>query len=453
MAVIAAIATPQAAGGIGIVRISGEGAFAVADAVFRAGSGKKLCELPGYRAAFGGIVENGERVDEAVALVFRAPKSYTGEDVVELSCHGGLYVTQRVLRLVLAAGAAPAGPGEFTKRAFLNGKIDLAEAEAVMGIISAHGEQALSAARAAKEGALSRKIGEIASLLVARAAELAVWADYPDEDVPAVACGTLLVSLQQAENELQALLDAFDAGQAVTEGVDTVICGRPNVGKSTLMNLLTGRERSIVTAVAGTTRDIVEETVRLQNIVLRLADTAGLRQANDLVEQIGVARAKERMDNAALILAVFDSSSALDREDNELLTYCSGRRAVAVVNKIDLDAKLDLALVRRSIEHVVEISAVSGAGKESLEKTIAALLGTDKIDPSAAMLATERQRRCCEEALAGVREAVLALQGGMTLDAVNVSLDYAINHLLTLTGEKATEAVVNEVFSRFCVGK
>lgn len=453
MSVIAAIATPLATGGLGVVRMSGEGVFEVADKVFAAHSGKKLSEMQGYRAAYGNIIE-GERVlDEAVALVFRAPKSYTGEDVVEFSCHGGVYVVQRVLRLVLAAGARPAESGEFTRRAFLGGKIDLAQAEAVMGLISAHGEQALTAARTAKEGALSREIQLITEKLISHGAELAVWADYPDEDVPAVENEALLKSLKEAGEKMKKLLSSFDRGQALREGVDTVICGRPNVGKSTLMNLLTGDSRSIVTDIPGTTRDIVEETVRLDNIVLRLADTAGLRMTEDLVEQIGVNLARERMDRATLILAVFDSSSELNDEDRELLKYCSGRRSIAVVNKIDLEAKLNLNEVRGHMSAVVEISASSGEGREQLEKEISALLGTDSIDTTAPMLATERQFRCSSQALEGIEEAIFALESGITLDAVNVSLDYAIDSLLALTGEKATELVVNEVFSRFCVGK
>ena len=292
---VAAIATPNAAGGIGIVRISGGDALSVASKVFvpsksaltRLGgndSGRTLADVPGYTALFGTVVEaNGEAVDQAICLVFRAPASYTGEDVVELQCHGGMYLMQKVLRLVLAAGAEPAGPGEFTKRAFLNGKLDLSEAESVMNMISAHGEQAANAAYHALEGSLSREIRSVSDVFIAAAAHMAAWADYPDEIYEEeLDYDVLLGDFKAAYDKLDALTRKFDAGQAITEGVETAIVGRPNVGKSTLMNRLLQRERSIVTSIAGTTRDVVEETARIGNVVLRLADTAGLHESEDV---------------------------------------------------------------------------------------------------------------------------------------------------------------------------
>ena len=279
MSTVAAISTPPGAGGMSVIRISGEDAIGVADRVFRSVSGRKLASLRGYSALFGKVYDGDEALDEAVALVFRAPKSYTGEDVAELSCHGGVYAAQRVLRAVYAAGAEAAGPGEFTKRAFLNGKMDLAEAESVMNVISARGKEALSAAVHTLDGALSGKLGEIRAGLIRLSASLAVWTDYPEDDFFDVEASEIENTLNSAKNELSALLSRFDAGQAVAVGVDTVICGKPNVGKSAFMNLLVGREKSIVTAVAGTTRDIIEETVTFGNVLLRLSDTAGIHGA------------------------------------------------------------------------------------------------------------------------------------------------------------------------------
>ncbi len=337
MSAIAAISTPNASGGIGVIRISGDDAICVADKVFVSLSGKKLREHKGYTASYGHVYDGDDKIDECVALVFRAPKSYTGEDVVEISCHGGMYVTQLVLRTVLKNGAEPASPGEFTKRAFLNGKIDLAEAESVMNIISANGRQALDAAVNTLEGRLSEKIRSITAELTSVSAAIAVWTDSPDEDIPQAHEDNVRRSILLAQTSLQKLIDDFDNGQAITEGVKTVICGHPNVGKSTLMNLLSGREMSIVTPIAGTTRDIVEETIRLGNIVLRLADTAGIRESDDEVESIGISRAYDKLRHAQLVLAVFDGSEPLTDEDMKLLTECKDKLAIAVINKTDID--------------------------------------------------------------------------------------------------------------------
>jgi len=453
MSTIAAIATPNASGGIGVIRISGEDAIVVADKVFRAISEKKLCDIKGYTALFGHIYENESAIDECVALVFRAPKSYTGEDVVELSCHGGLYVTQKVLRTVFSAGAIPAEAGEFTKRAFLNGKIDLAQAESVMNIISAHGQQALNAAANTLDGKLSEKIAGIAASLTNVAAGIAVWTDDPDEDVPQAHEENVYEVVKNALNELYRLIINFDSGKAITQGVPTAICGHPNVGKSTLMNQLAGYDKSIVTDIAGTTRDVVEETVRLGDIVLHLADTAGIHESDDIVESIGIDRTMKKLDSASLVLAVFDSSQPLDNNDIELLTKCKGRKAVAIINKTDLGINTDIETIKEYIADTVFISAANGDGIEDLKAVIEKLLGTAEFDTSAGILANERQYACCTAAAESLREALTGLELGVTLDAVNVSIDYATEKLLELTGEKAREAVVNEVFSKFCVGK
>ncbi len=450
---IAAISTPQAAGGIGIVRLSGDDAITIADGLFRPTGPTRLRDLAGYRAAHGRVAFEGKDLDECVALVFRAPKSYTGENVVELSCHGGLYVLQQVLRAALASGAVPAGPGEFTKRAFLNGKLNLTEAEAVMGIIHAQGEQGARAALTALDGALSRKMQAFCASLLGLSAQLAAWVDYPDDEIEELENGEIAETLQNVADELTGLLRRFDAGSAITQGVQTAIIGKPNVGKSALMNLLSGFGRSIVTEIAGTTRDVVEQTVRLGNLVLHLADTAGIRQTDDVVEQIGVDRAKQAGDRAGLIFAVFDLSRPLDEADEAILRLCEGRRVVGVLNKSDLPQMADLALLQEKLPLCVKLCALSGDGLQSLEQAAEALLCTNELDPTAAMLTTERQKQDAERALAAVRQAQGDLESGMTLDAVNVAIDDAIDALLSLTGEKVSDAVVDEVFSRFCVGK
>lgn len=450
---IAAVATPQAAGGIGIVRISGGDAIAIAEKIFKPVRGVRLTASKGYRAYFGRAVDNSEELDEAVCLVFRAPHSYTGEDVAEISCHGGLFITRRVLQAALRAGARPAEAGEFTKRAFLNGKLDLSEAEAVMNMVSAQGEQAAKAALNALDGALSRKIHAVADDVIAAAAAIAAWVDYPDEDIEAVHTDNLRVTLSAARDALRELLSRFDMGQAVTEGVDTVIVGRPNVGKSTLMNLLSGTEKSIVTHIPGTTRDVVEQTVRLGDAVLHLSDTAGLHDAADPVEQIGVERARQKLERAVLILAVFDGSAPLTAEDYALLESCRGRLCVAVLNKADKGEAVSAEEIRQYVPAVVRVCAKDGNGADALENEVTKALGTDAFDPSAAMLANERQKDCCVRAADCLTQAIEALDTGLTLDAVGVCADGCIDALLELTGEKAADAVVREVFSRFCVGK
>ena len=450
---IAAISTPQNTGGIGIIRVSGDEAVEICSKVFAPTGKKQLTDLKGYTAAHGHIVYNGERVDECVALVFRAPKSYTGENVVEFSCHGGLFVLKKVLRAILEAGAKPAEAGEFTKRAFLNGKIDLTEAEAVMGIINAQGEEGAKVALSALDGALSNKIRELNSGLLSAAAHMSAWVDYPDEDIEDLDYGTLRESLTKVREELSHLLSGFDAGSAITKGVETAIVGKPNVGKSALMNLLSGFSRSIVTDIAGTTRDVVEQTVNLGSVLLHLADTAGIRETEDIVESIGVDRAKEKIERATLILAVFDKSKELTDADEEILSLCKNKRAIAVLNKSDLKLKADVSRIKDCIPHSVDLCALSGDGISELRKIAEELLCVNELGTSAAMLSTERQRKNTLEAVSAIDEAIDGIDMGVTMDAVNVCIDTAISALLEMTGEKANDAVVNEVFSQFCVGK
>ena len=450
---IAAIATPNAPGGIGTVRISGERAVEIAAKVFRPVSGKNLCDFKGYTAAFGGVYDNDEKIDEAVCLVFRAPRSYTGEDVCEISCHGGLYITKRTLRAVLDAGAEPAEAGEFTKRAFLNGKIDLAGSESVMALIGASGKQAASAALNTLDGTLSRKIRECADGIIGVCASLAAWVDYPDEDIEDISASQMLPVFEKTKAELENIVRRYDCGRAVTDGVDTVIVGKPNVGKSTLMNMLSGYERSIVTDIAGTTRDVVEERIMLGEIILRVADTAGIRETENVVENMGVSLAKRRLERAELVLAVFDTSVSLNADDLDIIEQCRTKKSVAILNKADLPAEADRAVIEDAFPFTVELSASTGSGRDGLEQAVSQIMMTNEFDPAAACLTSERQRQCCIRAIGHIDEAISAINGGITLDAVNVCADCAIDALLELTGEKATSAVVDEVFSRFCVGK
>ncbi len=450
---IAAIATGNSAGGIGVIRISGDCALEIADRVFKAKDGTSLLNLQGYRAKFGNIIYNNEKADDAVALVFRAPKSYTGENVVELSVHGGIFIVEKTLEAVFEAGAQPAEAGEFTKRAFLNGKMDLTQAESVADLISAQGEAAAKASFNALQGSLSNKINSVLDDLKDCSALMAAWVDYPDEEIPELKEDSLKETLEKAKADLQSLIDNYDNGQAMLQGIDTVIAGKPNAGKSTLMNALVGKNKSIVTQIAGTTRDIVEETVRLGSLVLHLSDTAGIRESDDLVESIGIERAFEKIETAALVIAVFDSSQPLTKEDFDLIEKANGKKAVAVINKTDLNNVIDESVIKNSFEQVVYISAKNNEGVSELESAVKQVLNINDFDASAPILANQRQKNCVKAALDDINEALFAANSGLTYDAINVMIDSGIDSLLSLTGKKASIEVVNNIFSKFCVGK
>lgn len=451
---IAAIATPTAPAGLGVIRLSGSEAMMIADRVFRpVTKGKTLGAQRGYTAAYGHVFDREGDIDECVATVFRAPHSYTGENVVEFSCHGGVYLLQRTLRAVLAAGARPASAGEFTRRAFMNGKMDLTGAESVMSLIAAEGRLAARTALAAREGAVFRRLDGVKTALVHVLSQLAAFVDYPDDDIPELAPEELTSTLETARKTLARLLATFDAGQVLQSGVDTVIVGSPNVGKSTLMNRLTGCESSIVTAEAGTTRDVVERTVRAGEVLLRLADTAGIRDTDNAVEAIGVQRARERMHTAALVLAVFDGSRPLDDEDKALAEEAASSHAIAIINKSDVPQKINKEYIENLFQHCVVISAANEKGIDDLVDIIARVTGVEQLQSGEPLLATERQRDCARRSLDAVEEALAALCSGMTLDAVTVSIDDAVAAILELTGERVTETVVDDVFARFCVGK
>lgn len=453
LSAIAAISTSLGTGGVGIIRISGKNATEIADRIFVSVNDKKLSSSKGYRAYFGRIFDGETAVDEVVCLVFRAPHSYTGEDVVEINCHGGVVLLKKILRLVLQNGAQAAAPGEFTKRAFLNGKLDLSEAESVMTLISAQGEQGANAAFNQLEGSLSRKIEKINSSLLSLAAHIAAWVDYPDDEIEELGNNELYSTIYNAYLELCALLSNFDSGMAVTNGVEAAIVGKPNVGKSTLMNLLTGYDRSIVTEIEGTTRDVVEETVNLNGCILRISDTAGMRETGDIVEKLGVERSRKKLERAAIVFAVFDLSKPLSDEDKELIDECKDKNVIPIINKTDLEPRLDVDYIKNKLGSPLFISAKSGDGYNELCDRVAELMGTKNFDTTSAMLVNERQRICCQKASDALKDALEALNIGLTPDAIGVCIDDAIAALLELTGQKASEAIVDEVFKQFCVGK
>ena len=453
MSTIAAVSTPNAVGGLAVIRISGDKAIEIAEAVFRPVGGKKVSDMKGYTCAYGDAYDGDEHIDDCILTVFRAPHSYTGEDTAEISCHGGLYVSKKILRAILKNGAENAEAGEFTKRAFLNGKLDLTQAEAVMDIISARGEKELKMAESLREGAAYRTARKCSDKLMKILGDLAAWADYPEEDIPEVEPDALMKELREVRSDLSTLVENYDSGRLIREGISTAIIGRPNVGKSTLFNCLSGCERSIVTDIAGTTRDIVEESVRLGDITLRLSDTAGIHDTDDVIEGIGVDMAEKMIDKAELVLAVFDGSCPLTEDDLYLVNKINKDKTIAVINKSDVDLKLDINELTKYFIHFVYVSAKENSGVIDLKNMVEEIFSINEQTFENVSAANERQKKCIDSALSSIDEAISALEIGEMLDAVNVIIDEAEQSILSLTGEKITDAVVDEVFSRFCVGK
>lgn len=450
---IAAIGTPYGVGGIGIVRVSGDEAKRLVSMIFKPVGKRNIDNVKGFSAIYGRVFDDDGEFDEAVVTVYNAPKSYTGEDVVEISCHGGTYIMERVLMAVIAVGAKPADAGEFTKRAFVNGKLSLEKAEAVIDLINAKSKLSAAAALSVKDGALSCKIDEIIVKLTELAAHLSAWTDYPDDDIAEVSVEYLNSNLLDIKNELVILLSSYEKGRIIHDGVSATIVGKPNVGKSTLMNALSGQQTSIVTHIAGTTRDVVEETVRVGDIVLRLADTAGIHQTNDLVESIGVDAALKKIDASALVIAVFDGTTPIDNDDKKIIDILKNRTSLAVINKADLQQNIDKQYLYDNFIHIVELSAKNVSGINTLSDKIKDIYSLNNLDSSAPILYTIRQKDCITRAISNTNDALNALNLGITFDAVNVCIEDVLSNLLELSGKTASQQVVNGIFAKFCVGK
>ena len=457
---IAAISTAISESGIGIIRISGEEAFEVADSVWQSpGKKKKLSMQPANTIHYGYIYDGEEMVDEVLVMLMRGPKSFTAEDTVEINCHGGVYAMKRVLEIVLKNGARPAEPGEFTKRAFLNGRIDLSRAEAVMDVIQAKNEYALKNSLSQLKGSVQKKLKSLRQSILYEIARIESALDDPEhmslENYPE----ELGAKNKEWVAEIEKLIDSSENGKILKEGIQTVILGKPNAGKSSLLNILSGEEKAIVTEIAGTTRDILEETVNIHGITLRLMDTAGIRSTEDVVEKIGVSRAKESAKNADLIIYVIDTSRPLDENDREIMELLRGKKAVILLNKSDLDSVVTREEVLEQlddleVQKMISVSAKEQTGIEELENALKDLFFEGKVTFNDEVCITNLRQKAD---LAEARESLLKVQESLEMDMpedfYSIDLMSAYEALGAITGESVGEDLVNEIFSKFCMGK
>ena len=452
---IAAIATALSSSGIRIIRISGDQAFSVIRRIFRKKNGAEINTEKSHQVHYGFIYDGDEKLDEVLVLIMKGPHSYTAEDTVEIDCHGGVLMMRRILETVIRNGARPAEPGEFTKRAFLNGRIDLSQAEAVMDVIEAQNDYALKSSVSQLGGSVSRKIRELRETILYQIAFIESALDDPEHISLEGYGSTLLEALNPIKKELKKLVDSFENGKIMTEGIKTVILGKPNAGKSSLMNVLLGEERAIVTDIAGTTRDTLEETLSLGGITLKVVDTAGIRDTEDVVERMGVERAKKAAEEGDLIIFVADASRPLDENDREIMTFIRDKQAVVLLNKTDLQGVVTAQEIEEECGHkVIPISAKEERGIDALEAEIKGMYYHGEIHFNDQVTITSvRQKNALEESLKSIELVENSVHQGLPEDFYSIDLMNAYEQLGTIIGEAVEDDLVNEIFSRFCMGK
>lgn len=455
---IVAIATAMSDSGIGIIRVSGDEAIQIVDKISKLGNGKKrLTDVDSHTIHYGHIVDNGNIIDEVIISVMKGPRSYTAEDTVEINCHGGVLMVQKVLEVVLKSGARLAEPGEFTKRAFLNGRIDLSKAEAVIDVIHAKNEYALDASVKQLKGSVSDKIRNLREKIIYEIAFIESALDDPEHISLDGYPEELMAKTEDLLSELQALADSADNGKMLKEGINTVIVGKPNAGKSSLLNLLVGEEKAIVTNIAGTTRDILEETIKLHGIGLNIIDTAGIRTTEDVVEKIGVEKAKKYADEADLILYVVDSSVPLDESDEEIIQMISDKKCIILLNKSDLEGVITEDILKEKLQKdfvIIKTSTKENTGIEQFEQTLKDMFFQGKIKINDELYITNmRHKAAIMDALQSMKMVKQSLIDEMPEDFYSIDLMSAYAALGTIIGEEVGEDLVNEIFSKFCMGK
>ncbi len=452
---IAAVATAMGEGGIGIVRISGENALSILEKVF---CSVKNRPTENRKLTYGFVTDNftGEKIDEVMAVYMKAPHSYTAEDVVEIQCHGSIVSLRKILALVLKNGARLAEPGEFTKRAFLNGRLDLSQAEAVIDLVRAKSDKTFDVALSQLEGSFSKKIKEIRSDLVDILVNITVNIDYPDEDIEVITYENLISGLGNVKAKVDSLLATADTGRILREGLNIAIIGKPNVGKSSLMNELLRETRAIVTEIPGTTRDTIEEALTIRNIPVKLTDTAGIRHTDDVIEKIGIEKSKESFNKADLVIFMVDNSRPLDDEDREIIEYIGDRKVLAVINKTDLENRLDISEIKRKLPNgiFIETSMAREDGISRIEDEIENLVYGGKVKQNDSMMVTNvRHKALLEEASSALRDAASMAGAGEALEFLEIDVNRAYEALGEIIGEAVNEDIINEVFARFCLGK
>lgn len=450
---IAAISTPKGEGGIAIIRISGDKSFEILDKIFV--KKNPNANLGFYKLNYGFIKDGEKTVDEVMAVRLKAPKSYTCEDIVEINCHGGTLVSEKVLELVLRNGARHAESGEFTKRAFMNGRIDLSQAEAVMDIIQGKTEKSVSLSLDQLRGDLRDKVNQFKKALLDITAHVNVVLDYPEEGIDDPLPSELRNNLEEVYEEANRLIDSYNTGKKIKEGIKTVIVGKPNVGKSTLLNALLHEERAIVTHVAGTTRDVIEEIINIKGVPLVLVDTAGIRKTDDIVENIGVEKSKQFIGKADLVLLVLDASKELENEDIEVINQIkeNKKKVIVLLNKIDLNKKINLA--GHNLENIVEISAKDNIGIEDMQEKIYSYIVEEDVENSSEKLIITniRHKTALEKTKDAIKNIFETIDMGLPMDLISVDLKEALDSLSEITGEISSEDILDHVFGNFCVGK
>lgn len=454
---IAAIATPPGLGGIGIVRISGDRALNIAKEIFVFGNNKESVFKDRY-LHYGKIVDSSGRIiDEVLLAYMKAPRSYTKEDVVEIHCHGGVVPIREILKEVIKKGARLAEPGEFTKRAFLNGRIDLVQAEAVMDLISSKTHISAMASINQMEGKLSKHIGAMREELIRNMAHIEVVIDYPEEDIDEIGMESLRDTIMELCNEIKNMMKTIEKGKLIREGIKAVIIGKTNVGKSSLLNALLGEDRAIVTDIPGTTRDVIEEYINIKGLAVRIVDTAGIRETLDKIERMGIERSKQNIDKADLILMVMDASIAIEEEDREIFSYIKNRKTLIVLNKIDKPVMLGKNEIEKELGNkipIIETSLISGKGVDKLEDMIYKMFFRGELEITHDKVITNmRHYEALERAYNYLKDALEGIDYGMPLDIISIDLYGAANSLGNITGETVTEDLINKIFSEFCLGK